>query len=510
MTSRRENSRVGTMFGRYELRSLLGSGGMGEVYQAHDTVKDRTVAIKLLRTEFAADNRFQERFRRESKLAARLQEPHIIPVHDWGEINGVLYIDMRLVDGRSVGAVLHAEGPFAPSRATSIVAQVAGALDAAHAAGLVHRDIKPDNVLLTASDFAYLVDFGIAHFGGETGLTSAGSAIGSFAYMAPERFTGPVGPAADIYSLACLLYECLTGQTPFPPGDVTQMMAAHIMRPPPRPSVTRPGLNPAFDDVIARGMEKLPELRFPSARELARAATIAASPQPPPTEPAAGFDQRQGTKEFSQHWPNLEGTGHTPYRDDIRQPETPAERIGFGRGQVVLAAASAAMLAAALVAVLWVLFGHTSGGNNGTSQTQGASPSMPLMTAEPTTPAQPTTASSTTSQPSINSLPGTDNLGWTAYPAARCNPGNQPAIMARTTQSVLVVCEIQPGDFYYRGVRISDGASIELANAVRSSGGFDVRNPTDGTRYEIRPADLTITPPDGPASTEPMLAYASS
>ena len=227
------------MFGSYELLSLLGSGGMGEVYRAYDTVKDRNVAIKLLRPEFAADNRFQERFRRESQLAARLQEPHIIPVHDWGEINGVLYIDMRLVEGRSVGDVIDAEGPLDPVRAASIVGQVAGALDAAHAAGLVHRDIKPDNVLLTASDFAYLVDFGIAHFGGETGLTSAGSAIGSLAYMAPERFTGPAGPGADVYSLACLLYQCLTGQTPFPPGDVTQTMASHMLQPPPRPSVTR-------------------------------------------------------------------------------------------------------------------------------------------------------------------------------------------------------------------------------------------------------------------------------
>src|ERR1700739_865934 len=247
MTSPRGNSRVGTMFGPYEIRSLIGAGGIGEVYRAYDTIKDRTVAIKLLRPEFGADPGFQERFRRESRLAAQLQEPHVIPVHDWGEMDGVLYIDMRLVEGRSVGAVLSAEVALEPVRATSIVTQVAGALDAAHAAGLVHRDIKPDNVLLTKDDFPYLVDFGIAHFGGDTGLTSAGSAIGSLAYMAPERFTGgaPVRPQADVYSLACVFYECLTGQTPFPPGDVAQMMGAHLMRPPPRPSITRPGLNPA-------------------------------------------------------------------------------------------------------------------------------------------------------------------------------------------------------------------------------------------------------------------------
>jgi serine/threonine protein kinase, bacterial len=508
MSSRRADSRVGTMFGRYELRSLLGAGGMGEVYRAYDTVKGRTVAIKILRPEFAADDHFQERFRRESRLAARLQEPHVIPVHDWGEINGVLYIEMRLVEGRSVGAVLQAEGRLDPSRATSIVAQVASALDAAHAAGLVHRDIKPDNVLLTASDFAYLVDFGIAHIGGETGLTSAGSAIGSFAYMAPERFKGPTGPEADVYSLACLLYECLTGQTPFPQGDVAQMMAAHIMTPPPRPSTTRVGLE-AFDDIIARGMAKRPELRFPSAGELARTATVAASPQAP-TEPAAGFDRGQGARGFSQSWPNPGATGYAPHGDHPRQPDAPQERKGFGRGQLVLAVASAAMLTAALVAVLWVLFGHAGEKNDGASQAQATSPAMSFTTPESTMTAEPTTESSTPSPPSIVSPPGADEQGWIGYPAARCEPGTQPAAMARTTQSVLVVCQTQPGTFYYRGVRLSDGASIELANAVRSSAGFDVTNPTDGTRYQIRPTSLTIAPPDAPASTEPMLEYASN
>ena len=169
MTSSGGGSRVGTMFGPYELQSLLGVGGMGEVYRAYDTVKDRTVALKLLRAELSADAGFQERFKRESRVAAKLQEPHVIPVHDFGEINGVLYIDMRLVEGHDVNAVLREQGPMYPARAVSIVGQVAAALDAAHASGLVHRDIKPENVLLTSNDFAYLVDFGIAHMGNARG-----------------------------------------------------------------------------------------------------------------------------------------------------------------------------------------------------------------------------------------------------------------------------------------------------------------------------------------------------
>ncbi len=253
MASRYGGSRLGTRFGPYELQSLIGVGGMGEVYRAYDTVKDRMVAVKLLRAEMAADPGFQERFRRESRLAARLQEPHVIPVHDFGDIGGVLYIDMRLVEGASLKDVLRANGPLEAGRAAWIIAQVAAALDAAHSDGLVHRDIKPENVLLTPDDFAYLVDFGIAHAGGDASVTMTGMVIGSCAYMAAERFSGgPVGPPADVYSLTCLLYECLTGRPPFEAGDMKQLMSAHMFSPPPRPSVMRRGINRAFDDVIAQ------------------------------------------------------------------------------------------------------------------------------------------------------------------------------------------------------------------------------------------------------------------
>ena len=278
MSSTYRGARLGTQFGPYELRSLIGVGGMGEVYRAHDTIKGRMVALKVLRTELAADPSFQERFRRESRMAARLQEPHVIPVHDFGDIRGVLFIDMRLVDGGSLKDLLRAQGALEPMRAAKITAQVAAALDAAHAEGLVHRDVKPENVLLTSDDFAYLVDFGIAHAGGDASVTASGSLVGSCAYMATERFTdGRVGPQADVYSLACMLYECLTGRPPFDHEELQQLMGAHIFMPPPRPSIMRRGIGRAFDDVIARGMAKDPAARFSSAGELARAATEAAS-----------------------------------------------------------------------------------------------------------------------------------------------------------------------------------------------------------------------------------------
>ncbi|QZT65366.1 serine/threonine-protein kinase [Mycolicibacterium austroafricanum] len=260
------------MFGHYRLTGLLGRGGMGEVYRAEDTRKGRTVALKILAEQYWQDDRFRTRFQRESHAAAILQEPHVIPIHDWGEIDGHPYIDMRLVEGQTLHQLL-GRGPLDPARAAFIVSGVAAALDAAHAAGLVHRDIKPQNIILTSSDFPYLVDFGIAEAKGESGLTATGMQVGTLNYMAPERFRDQeVGPAADVYSLACVLYECLTGDAPFPLNSLEQTMTAHLMSPPPRPSAVNRAVPTPFDEVIARGMAKEPDDRYGSCGALGRAA----------------------------------------------------------------------------------------------------------------------------------------------------------------------------------------------------------------------------------------------
>ncbi|WP_435828400.1 serine/threonine-protein kinase [Nocardia testacea] len=287
-------SEVGRWFGPYELRSLLGTGGMGEVYEAYDTVKERVVALKLLSDALAGDPEYQIRFRRESQAAARLAEPHIIPIHDWGVIEGRLFIDMRLVQGTDLRALLQADGPLSPQRAVAVIEQIAAALDAAHEAGLVHRDVKPANILVTPADFAYLADFGIARHESDTGVTRAGVAIGSYTYMAPERFdSGPVTPRADIYSLACVLHECLTGATPFPATSVGMLIRSHLTEPPPRASVQRTGLPAALDDVIAWGMAKDPHERFATAGELAVAARTALNSPARPPYPA-GPQPRSG------------------------------------------------------------------------------------------------------------------------------------------------------------------------------------------------------------------------
>jgi serine/threonine protein kinase len=508
MTSPHGGSRLGTRFGPYELHSLIGVGGMGEVYRAYDTVKERTVAVKVLRTDMAADHSFQERFRRESRVAARLQEPHVIPVHDFGDIDGVLYIDMRLVEGASLKDELRANGPLEPRRAASIITQVAAALDAAHADGLVHRDIKPENVLLTPDDFAYLVDFGIAHAGGDPSVTMTGQIIGSCAYMAAERFSGgQVGPPADVYSLTCLLYESLTGRAPYEVGDLRQLMSAHMFSAPPRPSIMRRGISRAFDDVIARGMAKKPADRFSSAGELAKAATAAvgatqpALPAPPPPGPPSS------TRQFSAIYPNPAGTGYTPYPPPVHPRDAPAKKSHFTNTQVVLGAAVIVLFGAAVVLASLLFFGDRD--DSSAPQTTAAAPPPASTTTETVTPST-TTESPTTTSPTSSpaGMLQADEQGFVGH-TARCDPASTPAAMIQTALSLAVICETTPGSYYYRGERLSDGANIQLANAVPAGGGFDAINPADGARYEVRPDRLRILSEGGVDSDEPALQYAS-
>jgi serine/threonine protein kinase len=281
----------GTPFGRYRLIELLGRGGMGEVWRAHDTDTDRVVAIKLLPAHLSADGEFQRRFRREAHAAAGLTSPHVIPIHHYGEIDGHLYVDMRLVEGRDLASVL-ADGPLEPGRVVRIIEQVAKALNAAHKIGLIHRDVKPSNILLDEDDFAYLIDFGIARAAGETGLTATGGFIGSWPYMAPERFSAREADArADVYSLACVLYECLTGDTPYPGDSLEQQYSGHVATPPPRPSSTNPDLPAGFDRVIYTGLAKDPDQRYATTVELANAARDALTEVSTPADPTLAATQ---------------------------------------------------------------------------------------------------------------------------------------------------------------------------------------------------------------------------
>lgn len=299
-----QDSRVGSHFGRYYLKRLLGRGGMGEVYEAEDIVKERVVALKVLSPALCQDPVFRERLQREARTAGRLQEPHIVPVHDYGEIDGQLYLDMRLIEGTDLATLLKQSGALPPPRAVAIMRQVASALDAAHVAGVIHRDIKPENILITREDFAYLVDFGIANAATDDRLTQAGSTVGTWKYAAPERFTNAeVTHAVDIYALACVLHECLTGSPPYRADNSGMLITAHLMEPIPHPSQLQPGIPGAFDEVIERGMAKDPRDRYPSAGDLAMAAHKALST---PDQDRAGHILEHSTE------PVLHDTGIEP------------------------------------------------------------------------------------------------------------------------------------------------------------------------------------------------------
>lgn len=264
-----------TSFGKYRLIELMGRGGMGEVWRAYDADTDRVVALKILPAAVSNDEVFQQRFRREAHATARLNSPHLIPIHTYGEINGRLYVDMRLIEGHDLQAVLN-QGPLPPARAVGIIDQVAKGLHAAHRERLLHRDVKPSNVLLDHDDFAYLIDFGIARAADDLSLTATGNFIGTYHYMAPERFTAAdVDSRSDIYSLACVLYECLTAQSPFPGDTLQEQITGHRSAAPPRPSNTNPDIPSSLDMVIARGMAKNPGDRYETAIELARDARSA-------------------------------------------------------------------------------------------------------------------------------------------------------------------------------------------------------------------------------------------
>jgi serine/threonine protein kinase len=273
---------AGSEFAGFRIERTLGHGGMGIVYLAREVRLERLVALKVIRAELAGDERFRARFREESRTAASIEHPRVVTVFGAGEREGLLYVAMRYVPGRDLGRLISGRGALRPEDAVSVIAQVADGLDAVHTAGLVHRDVKPANVLVGEpgpgedGSTAYLTDFGLAKIAASTsGLTATGEVIGTVDYMAPEQIEGRrVDARTDVYALGCVLFHAITGEVPFPERESSAKMWAHLNEPPPAAEAGDGG-RAALDPVIRRAMAKDPARRFPSAGDLGRAAVAA-------------------------------------------------------------------------------------------------------------------------------------------------------------------------------------------------------------------------------------------
>lgn len=285
----------GKQIAGYLVESEIGRGGMAVVYRARDLRLDRTVALKLLAPELARNDTFRQRFTHESRVAAAIDHPHIVPVFEAGETDGLLYIAMRYVAGQDLRAMLNRTGPLPLDTAARIAGQVASALDAAHDHDLVHRDVKPGNILVARGadkehpEHVYLTDFGLTKKSlSLTGFTSVGQFVGTLDYVAPEQISGkPVDGRCDVYSLGCVVYETLAGGPPFERDEDMALLWAHQYDPPPPLSSRRPGLPEAVDEVLAKALAKSPEDRWNTCLEFTGALRRAGSSRVRPATPAA-------------------------------------------------------------------------------------------------------------------------------------------------------------------------------------------------------------------------------
>ena len=457
----------GSQIAGCRIEAVAGRGGMGVIYRAIELRLQRPVAVKLIAADRAADAGFRERFERESRLTAAIDHPNVIPVYAAGEEAGRLYLVMRYVAGTDLRSLLERERRLAPARAAEVVAQVGAGLDAAHEAGLVHRDVKPANILMAAGGHVYLSDFGITRVvSSETRLTDSDAWVGTVDYMAPEHLEGAHTDArTDVYALGCVLYTALTGAPPFRRDTVPATITAHLQDAPPRPSRTA-GVPEALDTVVARALAKRPEDRYPSAGDLGRAARAAAAgepvrgaeqsvargpaapPNPAPPTPTAVPTATAPTR--LQDPPTASATAKLHHRGRRRRRAIPA----------VLAGAVLAVAAAGAVVAL------TSSGNG--------TPTGPLSAAE--------VRSATAAFARAYSREDPAALGRALTPdVRRVAPGD----VERGRAAVVGVYRRQFADRDVRTYRLS-GLSVAGGDAGRASGRYEV------TRRGLPPLSGTI------------------
>ena len=387
----------GDEFAGYRVERRLGRGGMGILYLAIEPGLERRVALKLIAPEAASDEVFARRFAEESRIAASIEHPNVVPIYAAGEEAGVPYIAMRYVAGADLARRLVREGRLSPQVAVDLIAQIGNGLDAIHAAGLIHRDVKPANVLLSGDeggDHAYITDFGVArNVATESGLTQTGRFVGTLDYVAPEQISGgAIDARVDVYALGCLLFKLLTGEVPFPKDGDAARLFAHLNDPPPAPSLYVPEVSMALDDVVIRAMSKSPDDRYPSAGDLGRAAQAAQRGERTtmPEHTVATGAAATRTAETIAPRPAATRDSTTP-TESTRPPtdETLVAASGEGasRGsrRWAIAAAAAALVAAVVIVFILV----SSGGGSDSNTTAETGPTSPAASQKKDKPAKP-------------------------------------------------------------------------------------------------------------------------
>lgn len=372
--------RIGEEFAGYRLVSLLGHGGMSIVYRAEHSGLGRIVALKLLSPELSGDADFRERFQRESRIAASLEHPNIIPIYEAGEESGVLYIAMRYVDGADLRSRLKRDGPFDNDKTASLISQVAAALEAAHAKNLIHRDVKPANILVASeagvegSDHFYLSDFGVAKSTASAGLTRTGLFVGTADYAAPEQIEGkPLDGRADVYALGCVAYEALTANPAYDKDSEVSMMYAHLLEPAPKVTERRPDLPPEVDEAIGKAMAKSRDDRFSRPTEFAVALkkALALAPRHDAEQAPAG-----GRETVLAARPPMAGSAST--KEAAQRSPPPSGEAGGGSrrpGRGILIG-----VAVAVVAGIAILLGVLLTGGKSGSPKSGAPAILPATT----------------------------------------------------------------------------------------------------------------------------------
>jgi serine/threonine protein kinase len=389
---------IGTDFAGYRITGVIGRGGMSVVYEAEHVGLGRTVALKLLSATLAQDQSFRDRFNRESRLAAMLDHPNIVPIFDAGEADGFLYIAMRHIDGVDLGTLIQREGPMPLGQTLFYIEQLAGALDHAHEQGLVHRDVKPANILIAKpSDRVFLTDFGVVKQASTQGLTKTGYFLGTFEYAAPEQIEGkPVDARTDVYALGCVLYECLSGEPPFNAETEGSVIHAHLVDPPPKLTAKRPDLPSAINHVIATAMAKSMDDRYSSGgdfvqglrqvalgtsvaqrpsgaptAQLGPETTVSPSPQPPQTSTAEPTPTAAGvpTTEPGGGGPPEAPPPVTPVTPRPKEPRRP-RTVTLTTGRIAAIVAALVLIVAGAVVAAVVL----SGGGEKKATSTGTSP----------------------------------------------------------------------------------------------------------------------------------------